>query len=124
LILVDTSIWINHLRRTDALLARLLDAGRVLVHPFVIGEVALGLMRQRKVILAALLGLPRTQVATEEEVLGFIERHTLSGRGVGYIDVHLLAAARLTAAAALWTSDRRLHAVAGALGLAMKQDRN
>ena len=124
MILVDTSIWINHLRRTDALLARLLDAGRVLVHPFVIGEVALGLMRQRKVILAALLGLPRTQVATEEEVLGFIERHTLSGRGVGYIDVHLLAAARLTAGAALWTSDRRLHAVAVALGLAMKQDRN
>ena len=124
MILVDTSIWINHLRRTDALLARLLEAGRVLVHPFVIGEVALGLMRQRKVILAALLGLPRSQVATEEEVLGFIERHTLSGQGVGYIDVHLLAAARLTAGAALWTSDRRLHAVAVALGLAMKQDRN
>ncbi len=124
MIIVDTSIWVDHLRRNNELLASLLDDGRVLVHPFVIGEVALGQMRQRKIILAALLDLPRSQVATEEEVLGFIERHTLSGRGVGYIDVHLLAAARLTAGAALWTRDRRLHAVADALGLAMKQDRN
>jgi hypothetical protein len=123
LILVDTSVWVDHLRKDNAPLIKLLDAGRVLIHPLVIGEIALGQMRQRKAILAALSDLPRAQVATEEEAMHFIERHTLYGRGVGYIDVHLLAAVRLTAGAALWTTDRRLHAVADALGLAMKPDR-
>lgn len=122
MILVDTSVWVDHLRRDNAPLAKLLDAGRVLIHPFVIGEVALGHMRQRKVILAALSDLPRTQVATEEEVLSFIEHNTLFGRGVGYIDVHLLAAVRLTPGSSLWTKDRKLHAVADALGLVMNQD--
>jgi predicted nucleic acid-binding protein len=124
LILVDTSVWIDHLRNNNGPLAELLDAGRVLVHPFIIGEIALGQMRQRKAILAALLDLPRAQVATEEEAMRFIERHALYGRGVGYIDVHLLASVRLTAGAAFWTTDRRLHAVADALGLAMKPGRN
>ena len=96
----------------------------MLVHPFVIGEIALGQMHQRKAILAALSDLPRAQVATEEEAISFIERHALYGRGVGYIDVHLLAAVRLTAGAVLWTSDRRLHAVADALGVVMKPDRD
>lgn len=123
MILVDTSVWVDHLRKDNAPLIKLLDAGRVLIHPLVIGEIALGQMRQRKAILAALSDLPRAQVATEEEAMHFIERHTLYGRGVGYIDVHLLAAVRLTAGAALWTTDRRLHAVADALGLAMKPDR-
>ncbi len=95
----------------------------MLVHPFVIGEVALGHMRQRNLILAALSNLPRTQVATEDEVLSFIERNALFGRGVGYIDVHLLAAAQLTPGASLWTKDRKLHAVADALGLAVAEDR-
>ena len=124
MILVDTSVWVDHLHKDNAPLIQLLDAGRVLVHPFVIGEIALGQMRQRKAILTALSDLPRTQVATEEEAMSFIERHALYGRGVGYIDVHLLAAARLTAGAALWTTDRRLHAVADTLGLAMKSDRD
>lgn len=95
----------------------------MLVHPFVIGEIALGQMRRRTAILAALSDLPHAQVATEEEAMTFIERHALHGRGVGYIDVHLLAAVRLTAGAALWTTDRRLLAVADALGLVMKPDR-
>ena len=119
MILVDTSVWIDHLRRDNPLLAKRLDAGRVLIHPFVIGEIALGQMRQRKVILTALSDLPQAQVATDEEALSFIERHSLFGRGIGYVDVHLLAAVRLTAGAALWTRDRRLDAVATALGLAM-----
>jgi len=120
LILVDASVWVDHLRRNNAALVELLNGGRVLVHPFVIGEVALGQMRQREVILAALLDLPRAQVATAEEVMTFIERHNLYGRGVGYVDVHLLAAARLTTDATLWTNDQRLHVVADALGLAVK----
>lgn len=124
MILVDTSVWVDHLRKDSAPLVQLLDAGRVLVHPFVIGEVALGEMRQHKIILAALLDLPRARVATDEEAMGFIERHALYGRGVGYIDVHLLAAVRLTEGAALWTADRRLHAVADALGLAVKSHGN
>jgi len=122
LILVDTSVWVDHLRRDNPALVQLLDAGRVLAHPFVIGEVALGHMRQRKVILAALADLPRVLVATEEEVMSFIERHALYGRGVGYVDVHLLASVRLTTGVALWTNDRKLHAVADALGLAVQPD--
>lgn len=124
MILVDTSVWVDHLRESNAPLVKLLDAGRVLAHPFIIGEVALGQMRQRKAILAALSDLPRVQVATEEEALGFIESQALHGRGVGYVDVHLLAAVRLTAGAVLWTNDRRLHAVADAFGLAVKPDRD
>jgi predicted nucleic acid-binding protein len=123
LILVDTSIWVDHLRKDNAPLVKLLDAGRVLIHPFVIGEIALGQMRQRRAILAALSDLPRTQVATDDEAMTFIERHALFGRGIGYIDVHLLAAVRLTAGAALWTTDRRLHAIAATLGLVMTPDR-
>ncbi len=123
MILVDTSVWVDHLRRANALLTKLLHAGGVLIHPFVIGEVALGQMQQRKAILAALSDLPRAEVATEEEAVSFIERHALYGRSVGYIDVHLLAAAQLTAGATLWTSDQKLNAVAGALGLAMKPGR-
>ena len=124
MILVDTSIWVDHLRKDNAPLVKLLDAGRVLTHPFVIGEIALGQMRQRRAILAALSDLPRTQVATDDEAMTFIERHALFGRGIGYIDVHLLAAVRLTAGATLWTTDRRLHAAADALGLVMTPDRH
>ncbi|MHB8528999.1 MAG: type II toxin-antitoxin system VapC family toxin [Caulobacteraceae bacterium] len=118
MILVDTSIWVDHLRAGNMALAALLDAGRVLAHPFVIGELALGRLRQRQAVLGALADLPGAEVATDAEVLNFIDRHVLFGRGVGYVDAHLLAAARLSGAD-LWTSDRRLHSVADALGLAM-----
>jgi predicted nucleic acid-binding protein len=87
-------------------------------HPFVIGELALGHMRQRGAVLSSLAALPRTAVATEQEVLGIVERHALFGRGIGYVDVHLLAATLLTANARFWTSDRRLRVVAESLGLA------
>ncbi len=118
MILVDTSIWVDHLRATDETLKGLLDAGMVLAHPFVIGELALGNLGQRQTVLTALSDLPQAIVATDQEALHFINRHTLHGRGIGYIDIHLLAAVRLTAGATLWTRDKRLHAVADQLGLA------
>lgn len=117
MILVDTSVWIDHLRTGDGLLARLLGGGVVLVHPFVIGELALGRLKQRHDVLTALDDLPRSEVATDTEVLQLVEREALFGRGVGYVDAHLLAAVRLTAGARLWTRDRRLHAIAVALGV-------
>ena len=119
MILVDTSIWIDHLRADNSALRRLLDAGRVLMHPFVIGELALGRMRQREMILAALSDLPRAELASDAEVLGFVDREALFGRRIGYVDVHLLASVRLTAGARLWTRDARLRDVAEELGLAM-----
>jgi predicted nucleic acid-binding protein len=117
-ILVDTSIWVDHLRTGDRRLAALLEAGRVLGHPFVIGELALGRLDQRTLVLGALADLPQARVATDREVLDFIELHSLDGKGLGYIDVHLLAAARLTEDAAIWTRDKRLQAAAGRLHLA------
>ena len=117
MILVDTSVWIGHLRGGDPVLAGLLDATEVLTHPFVIGEIALGNLRQRALILTLLHDLPRATVATEQEVLDFIDRHALFGYGIGYVDAHLLAAVRLTAAAGLWTRDKRLRAAAVRLGL-------
>jgi predicted nucleic acid-binding protein len=92
--------------------------GAVLAHPFVIGELALGNLRQRDIVLSALSDLPRTSIATDVEVLHFINRHALFGRGIGYIDAHLLAAVQLTAGAELWTKDKRLHGAAVELGLA------
>ena len=118
MILVDTSVWIDHLRGGDARLAALLEAGRVLSHPFVIGELACGNLRNRAEVLTLLHELPRAVAATDAEVLAFIETHTLMGRGIGYLDAHLLAAAALSAAR-LWTRDRRLATAAHDLGLAV-----
>ena len=119
MILVDTSVWVDHLRTSDKALAALLDTGMVLAHPFVIGELALGNLRQRETVLNALSDLPHASTATDVEVLHFIERHGLFGRGIGYVDAHLLAAVQLTAAAQLWTKDKRLHSVAVQLRLAI-----
>ncbi|MFO1268660.1 MAG: type II toxin-antitoxin system VapC family toxin [Rubrivivax sp.] len=116
MILVDSSIWIDHLRRTDDELVRLLARGEVLGHPFVIGELACGHLRQRTAFLEQLASLPAAPVATHEEALAFVERHALAGRGIGWTDVHLITAARLAEPAALWTRDKRLAAAAGALG--------
>ena len=120
MILADTSVWVNHLRASDEALAALLDTGMVLTHPFVIGELALGNLRQREIVLNALANLTHASVATDLEVLHFIERHALFGRGIGYIDAHLLAGVQLTAGAELWTNDKRLHRVAAHLGLAFE----
>jgi predicted nucleic acid-binding protein len=120
-ILVDTSVWVDHLRKGDQALARLLDSGMVLAHPFVIGELALGNLRQHDFILAALQDLPRAVVVTEQEVLQFIAQHTLAGAAIGYVDAHLLAAVRLTAGATLWTRDKRLLGIAQRLDPAASQ---
>jgi predicted nucleic acid-binding protein len=119
-ILVDTSVWVEHLRAGDATLARLLDAGLVLVHPWVIGELALGRLRQREEVLGLLDRLPQPTVATPAEILTLIDAHELYGIGIGYVDAQLVAATRLTDAAKLWTHDRRLAAVASRLGSAFE----
>ena len=118
MILVDTSVWVDHLRLGDARLAGLLARSVVLMHPFVVGEIACGSLADRAAVLGLLQGLPAAVVAEPPEVLGVIERHRLHGRGIGYVDVHLLAAAALTPGARLWTRDQRLHSAALALGLA------
>lgn len=88
MILVDTSVWVDHLRASDDVLVGLLESGRVLTHPFVIGVLALANLAQREIVLSALSNLPRAITATDLEVLHFIDRHKLFGRGVGYIDIH------------------------------------
>jgi predicted nucleic acid-binding protein len=120
MILVDTSVWVDHLRSRDEALAEMLDRGMVLIHPFVLGEITLGVLRQRTTIVEALSNLPSVTIATDAEVLHFIDRHALFGRGVGYVDVHLLAGARLTDGARVWTRDRLLHGVSSELGLAFE----
>jgi predicted nucleic acid-binding protein len=117
-ILVDTSIWVDHLRTGDLRLADLLDRGVVAVHPFVIGEIACGSLANRLAVLELLGDLPQSAVATGDELLAFIERHALHGKGMGYVDVHLLASTVLTASALLWTRDKRLNAAAMELGWA------
>jgi predicted nucleic acid-binding protein len=117
-ILVDTSIWVDHLWVGDERLAALLDGGEVLAHPFIIGELALGNLRRRYVVLSDLFRLPQADVASNDEVLQLIDRETLFDRGIGYVDAHLLAATRLTTDTRLWTRDRTLNAVAAQLGLA------
>jgi predicted nucleic acid-binding protein len=118
LILVDRSVWVDHLRSGDAQLAALLERGGVVMHPFVVGEIACGSLTHRASILELLRELPAASVAESEEVLGFIERHALHGKGIGYVDVHLLASVALTQGARLWTRDKRLQAAADDLGCA------
>ena len=117
MMLVDTSVWIDHLRHGDAALTTALEAGQVWMHSFVLGELACGNLRSRVEVLGLLQALPPMPVSTDKEVLFFIDQHELMGRGIGYIDVHLLASARL-GGAQLWTRDKRLHTVAAELGLA------
>lgn len=117
MILVDTSIWIDHLCTGNATLARLLGNGAVVGHPWVTGELALGNLTRRDEILRLLAALPQATRARTHEVLRLIEQEALYGAGIGYVDAHLLAAARLTAGTRLWTGDKRLLAVATRLGL-------
>jgi predicted nucleic acid-binding protein len=116
-ILVDTSIWVDHLRSGSATLARLLGIGGVLGHPWVTGELALGGLRHRAEVIGLLLALPQATQARDDEVLQLIEREALHGTGIGYVDAQLLAATMLTPGATLWTGDRHLAALAARLGL-------
>lgn len=121
MILVDTSVWVDHLRRGDARLAAALEKAAVLIHPFIIGEIACGRLADRATVLGLLQDLPMAAVADAEEVLHFIDRHRLHGKGIGYVDVHLLAAVALTQGATLWTRNKRLRAAARALGWAHEE---
>jgi len=115
-ILVDTSLWVDHLRTGHPILARVLERGLVLGHPWVIGELALGHLGQRAEVLGLLSSLPQATVATAMEILTLIEGNELSGTGIGYVDAQLLAATRLSPGATLWTDDRRLALAASRLG--------
>jgi predicted nucleic acid-binding protein len=117
MILVDTSIWIDHLHRSDPTLAALLDGSQVSMHPMIIGELALGSLRDRQTILGLLADLPSISQATHTEVLSFVEAHALFGIGLSLVDAHLLAALRLSSSDRLWTLDRRLRGAADRLGI-------
>ena len=112
MILVDTSVWIDHLHKSVPALVAALGRDEVLTHPFVIGELACGELRNRKEVLDLLSKLPRAVVASDDETLQLIEARRLMGKGLGYIDVHLLASAILSNAR-LWTADKRLLAFTG-----------
>lgn len=118
MILVDSSVWVDHLRSGDAELVTLLNSLQVLIHPFVLGELACGNLKQRTEVLTLLKDMPSIKVATDDEVLYFIERHALMGKGIGYVDAHLLAAVVLADGVQLWTRDKRLRGVAESLALA------
>lgn len=120
MILVDSSVWVDHLRVSEPVLVELLSTGQVLTHPFVVGELACGNLKNRNAVLSLLQDLPAAPVATDEEVLFFIEQHGLMGRGIGYVDAHLLSAVSLAGNGRLWTRDKRLCAVTESLRLAFK----
>lgn len=120
MILVDTSVWIDHLHKDDQVLATALDQEQVLMHPFVIGELACGNLKNRSEVLSLLHKLPQTAVASDAEVLSFIEGRNLMGRGIGYLDAHLLASAALETVR-LWTRDRRLAAAGTTLNLTFEE---
>ncbi len=119
MVLVDTSVWVSHLRAGDARLKHLLAAGQVTCHPFIIGELACGNVRNRIRVLSLLQALPTARVADNGEVLSFIDRHGLAGAGLGLVDVHLLASACLSHVP-LWTADRPLAAACIRLGVAFR----
>ena len=122
MILVDTSVWIDHLCRPQARLVHLLETGEVLGHPFVRAELGLGSLRDRAGLLRELARLPQAIIARVADVDAFIERHHLFGQGIGYVDCHLLAAARLSPQTLLWTHDKRLASIAKTLGLSADRD--
>ncbi|MGJ7505816.1 type II toxin-antitoxin system VapC family toxin [Variovorax sp. GT1P44] len=118
MILVDTSVWIDHFARGDSALQSLLEEGEVLMHPFVVAEIALGSLPQRDETVGALQALPEIPLARHTDVMAFLRNERLFGIGIGYVDLHLLAATCLADGARLWTRDRRLLQAAHKLNLA------
>jgi predicted nucleic acid-binding protein len=118
MILVDTSVWIDHLARGDTELQSLLEEGEVLMHPYIAAEIALGSLKQRDETVGALQALPEIPTARHVEVMAFLNNERLFGIGIGYVDLHLLAATRLAPGTTLWTRDRRLLQAALKLNLA------
>lgn len=117
MVLVDTSIWIDHFRNRVTLLEDLLNSGEVATHPFIVGELACGNMKNRSEILKLLSALPTLMTVTHEEVLHFVKAQALHGKEIGWVDVHLLASSLLNGVP-LWSRDKRLNALAKALGIA------
>ena len=114
MVLVDTSIWVSHFRQAHAGLVNLLNNGEVACHPFIVGELACGNLKSRTTILTLLEALPMAIAVEHQEALTFIEGHALMGKGLGYIDVHLLASCILTGLP-IWTLDKKLERVADML---------
>ena len=117
MVLVDTSVWVDHLRASDPALVALLQAGHVSCHTMILGELACGNLQNRKQVLGLLGDLSACIEASHDEVLQFIERHALMGKGIGFVDAHLLAGCMLTGATQLWTRDKRLASIAQTLDL-------
>ena len=117
MILADTTIWIDHLRRQNPQMQGLLDGGQILMHPFIVAELALGSLRNRSGTLAALDALLEVRVAQLSEVCQMIEARRLYAKGIGLTDAHLVASCLITPGTRLWTRDARLRAVAHAVGI-------
>jgi predicted nucleic acid-binding protein len=122
MILVDTSVWVDHFKITEPGFSRLSPTELLLIHPFVLGELALGTFLQRQTVLKWLGKLMPATVAKHEELLEFVEQHKLFGVGIGFIDVHLLASVRLTKRAKLWTRDKRLKNAAQTTGTPLVEE--
>ena len=121
MILVDTSIWIDYLRKGDEILVSLLNSSQVFTHPFIIGELACGNLKNRDTFLSLIKRLPASPLVRGDEVLYFIDRNHLMGRGIGFIDVHLLASLAISKHGFLWTRDKRLAILAEELGMAFHE---
>jgi len=116
MVLVDTSIWVAHLHKGSRQLAKLLMDAEVMCHPFIIGELACGNLKNRDEIIPLLQSLPMAPTIEFDELLFFIDRNDLIGKGVGFVDVHLLASAQLEGVT-LWTADKKLKSSADQLEL-------
>ena len=121
MILADTSVWVDHFRRESKPLTHFLNLNRVLIHPLVIGELACGNLKNRQQILSLLKSLNSAPTVDHEEALYFLEKNKLMGKGVGFIDIQLLASTALDSGIKLWSYDKRLNAIASDLGLAWSQ---
>jgi len=121
MILVDTAVWVDHFRKPEDELMRLLDDEHVLSHPFVTGELAMGRFKDRESILLMIQDQPPTCIAEDEEVVRFVTQNNLHGLGLSYIDAHLLVAVQLTPGASIWTRDERLKKAAASLGISALQ---
>jgi predicted nucleic acid-binding protein len=119
-VLVDTSVWVSHFRETHDGLVELLNNGEAVCHPFIIGELACGNLKSRKSVISLLEALPMAFLVEHEEVLAFIEARNVMGKGLGYVDVHLLAAALLSGVS-LWTLDKKLDKAAEELHCRYRQ---
>lgn len=118
MILADTSVWADHLRKPDPMMSACLDIAEIVPHPFVLGELAMGSMPRYDAVMESLQKLPRVDAARPSEVLVMIRQHRLMGVGIGYIDAHILASVRLTPDTQLWTREKRLRQVALQMGVA------